>query len=128
VGVQPKLPGTLPSPADARKRLIQAKRQLTACRQTLGTLTEAAKVAREQMSDAEDERATVAADYEDSDSPEAAAAYLRAVTECRRRAEHLRGARLAVREAKKATKTAERARDAADEDLLAIAEGRRGDV
>lgn len=123
--LQPRLPGTLPSPKDARKNLLDSKVQLAQARAALETMREARKVAAEQLADADDERAGALADFEDANTPGSTARYVAAVELVRERETDLAGAKLAVKEARASLKKALARRRAADEDFLAIAHGRR---
>lgn len=67
-GIQPRLPGTLPSPKAAREALIRAKRALDEARRNLAVLVEARKVASEALEAAEDLRVDAATDFEGDDT------------------------------------------------------------
>jgi hypothetical protein len=89
-------------------------------------LAEAHKGAREMLAGAIMEWEVAADDFERDASAGADARYLAAIENLRARRQAVAGAKLAVAEARKALRSAEREREAADEDLRAIAEGRRG--
>jgi hypothetical protein len=124
--VQPRLPGTLPTPKDARRNLIDSKVALAQARAAVERFQEARKVAKEQLGEAEDDRADALANLEDSNEPTTTAAYVAAVEVVRDREVALQGAKLALKEARVVLGKALARRRSADEDMLAIAHGRRG--
>lgn len=127
MATQPRLPGTLPSPKLAREALVAARVKVRAAISDLVVLGEARKGAREMAAGAETERATAADDLEHApDDAGASTRYLAAVENLRARRVTVAGASSAVAEARKLLRAAERVREACDEDLLAIAHGRRG--
>jgi hypothetical protein len=123
--VQPRLPGTLPTPKDARRNLIDSKVALAQARAAVERFREARKVASEELGSAEDDRADALANLEDTNDAATTAAYVAAVEVVRDREVALAGARLALKEAKVVLRKAEQRRRSADEDMLAIAHGRR---
>jgi hypothetical protein len=122
------LPHTLPSPKAAREALVAARKRVRAAVGDLAVLAEAHKGAREMMAGADAERAAAADDLEHApDDAGASTRYLAAVENLRARRLTVDGSLSAVAEARKLLRAAERAREACDEDLLAIAHGRRGE-
>lgn len=104
---------------------MEAKRRVRDALADLAVLAEASAGAREMLDGAETERGNAADDFERDSEPGAAARYIASVENLRARRATRDGARLAVAEARKLLKAAQREREAADEDLIAIAQGRR---
>ncbi len=125
---QPRLPGTVASPKQAREHLIAAKARVRTAEANFATAKEAVRELRGFVTSAEGARRAAEDDLEAEGSAANDAAHGRALDAKAAAVANLAGGVRARDEARRALSTAEAERARADEELQAARAGRRTDV
>lgn len=132
MGTQIRMPGTLPTPERARAALVDARRRLRLALSDVEMFGGSVKDAGAVMEERERELDAAAEDFErsEADTPAERDAHrrhlaaIRAVREMRAALDAAQGSLL---QARKTVKLARRELEKAEDDLLAIEEGRRSE-